>query len=179
MDQTWTARSSTKAEFMKRNLIIGTLLALTLSSSLSAQVPLTVLTDLQGHPLASPRPVEALGALRVGGGKAPTPNQSYLAKQMQTRLAACMASVVQAVSNYARVSPTAWQVPDNVLWKPVGWRVKNQHFDYRPVPGQDHNDGPYASVTFSHARWDPDLLQNQLRDEDDRAGCQSLGLRKI
>ena len=140
---------------MKRNLLIGTLLAVTLSSSLSAQVPLTVLTDLQGHPLASPRPVEALGALRVGGGNAPTPNQSYLAKQMQTRLAACMASVVQAVSNYARVSPTAWQVPDNVLWKPVGWRVKNQHFDYRPVPGQDHNDGPFASVTFSHARWDP------------------------
>ena len=130
---------------MKRNLIIGTLLAFTISSSISAQVPLTVLTDLQGHPLASPRPVEALGALRVGGGNAPTPNQSYLAKQMQTRLAACMASVVQAVS----------KLRPGIADRMAGSRTtcsgslsdgefKNQHFDYRPVPGQDHNDGPYA-----------------------------------
>ena len=140
---------------MNRHSLIGTLLAVSIACSVPAQVPLTVLTDLQGHPIAGPRPVESLGALRVGSTSAPTPNQSYLAKQMQTRLAACIASVVQEVSNYARVSPSAWQVPDNVLWKPIGWRVQNQHFDYRPVPGQDHNDGPFASVTFSHARWDP------------------------
>ena len=118
---------------MKRHLLVGTLLAVTLSCGLSSQVPLT---DLQGHALNTPRPIEALDALRVGGGSAPTPNQSYLAKQMQTRIAACIASVVQEVSNYARVSPSAWQVPDNVLWKPIGWRIQNQHFDYRPVPGQ-------------------------------------------
>ena len=74
---------------------------------------------------------------------------------MQTRMAACIASVVNELSNRARVSPRAWQVPDNVLWEPIGWRIGHQHFDYRPQPGTDHNLGPYASVTFTNARWDP------------------------
>ena len=138
---------------MKRHLLIGTLLAVSLACALSSQVPLT---DLQGQALTGPRPIEALNALRVGGGSAPTPNQSLISQsKCRTRMAACIASVVQELSNYARVSPSAWQVPDNVLWKPIGWRIQHQHFDYRPVPGKDHNDGPYASVTFSKARWDP------------------------
>ena len=141
---------------MKRNLFVSTIVAIALAVGLGgclySQAPLT---DLQGQPLAQPRPIESLGELRVGGGKAPAPNQSYLAKQMQTRLAACIASVVHELSDHARWTATAWQVPDNVLWQPIGWRIGHQHFDYRPVVGSDDHLGPYASVTFSNARWDP------------------------
>ena len=107
------------------------------------------------EPVDVARAVGSLDAFRVGGGRAPAPNQSFLAKQMQTRIAACISTVVQELSNRARVSPVPWQVPDNVLWQPIGWRIGNQHFDYRPVPGQDRASGPYASITFSNARWDP------------------------
>ena len=126
-----------------------------------------------GPPGAQGQPAAPLESFRAAPGSAPTPNQSYLAKQMQTRMAACIASVVNELSNRARVSPRAWQVPDNVLWEPIGWRIGHQHFDYRPQPGTDHNLGPYASVTFTNARWDPTYSEINVRHQADRAGRQA------
>ena len=141
---------------MKRNLLIGTLLAVTLSSSLSAQVPLTVLTDLQGHPLASPRPVESLGALRVGGGTRPD-SESILpgeananaprrvhgfrrtsGQQLRSRIADRMAGSRQRALEACRMAS-----PESAFRLSPGPRTGSQQ---RPV---------CVSVTFSHARWDP------------------------
>ena len=75
-----------------------------------------------------------------------TPNQSYLAKQMQTKLAACFAAIIAEVSGSAPYVAAAWNKPSQVLSGTAGWRKDNQQFRFW---------GHGATVTFSNARWDP------------------------
>ena len=94
--------------------------------------------------------IETLARLE---GNAPTPNESYLAKQMQTTVAACMASMIHEVSNTAWWTGGVWDRPFDVLWYPSSWRANNQKFTFRSRSGG--GPGPYATVTFSNARYDP------------------------
>ena len=82
-----------------------------------------------------------------------TPNQSYLVKQMQTRIAACLAPFIHDVSRSAWWVDRPWEKPMDVLWYPVGWRKDNQYFKFRKQAGG--GPGPFAKVTFSNVRWDP------------------------
>ena len=114
-----------------------------------------------------------LESFRAAPGSAPTPNQSYLAKQMQTRMAACIASVVNELSNRARVSPRAWQVPDNVLWEPIGWRIGHQHFDYRPAARHGSQPRPIRVGDVHQRPLGSDLFGDHVRHQADRAGRQA------
>ena len=76
-----------------------------------------------------------------------TPNQSYLAKQMQIKLAACFAAIIAEVSGSAPYVASAWNKPSQVLAGTGGWRKDNQQFRFWGGRG--------AVVTFSNARWDP------------------------
>ena len=107
----------------------------------------------QGAPTADPTLAD-LESFRQLAGDAPTPNESYLAKQMQTTIAACMASMIHEVSNRAWWASGVWGHPYDVLWYPTTWRKDKQQFTFRSHQGG--GEGPYASVTFSKARYDPE-----------------------
>ena len=97
--------------------------------------------------------IETLELQRLPGGP-PTPNQSFLAKRMQTAMAACLAALIHDVANTAAWAPGVWQTPFDVLYHTGSWRIDNQRFSYRRNPGADHHS--LATVTFSNARWDPE-----------------------
>ena len=97
--------------------------------------------------------IETLELQRLPGGP-PTPNQSYLAKQMQTTMAACASSLIHDLANTSAWVPGVWHTPFDVLYHTGGWRIDHQKFAYRRAPGSDHHS--LATITFSNARWDPD-----------------------
>ena len=97
--------------------------------------------------------IETLESQRLVGG-APTPNQSFLAKQMQTTIAACASSLIHELAGTSAWVPGVWDTPFDVLYHTGGWRIDKQKFAYRRAPGADHHS--LATITFSNARWDPD-----------------------
>ena len=86
-----------------------------------------------------------LESFRAAPGSAPTPNQSYLVKQMQTRIGAALGGVVYELSNGAPYVVSAWERPYQV-GSSSAWRIADQAFKYYENR---------ATVTFSGARWDP------------------------
>ena len=78
----------------------------------------------------------------------PTPNQSFLLKEMQTSIAACLSGVVSDISGGAPYVKAPWRNPSETLnlRQPDPWRIGNQTFRYWSE----------ATVTFSGARWDPE-----------------------
>ena len=112
------------------------------------------LTDLQGNPIDAPRGIEMLEDNRAAVGSAPMPNQSYLAKQMQGVVAACLGATYADLSAGAQSVPGAWGRVDNIVHTPTDWRISDQVYHYRgTIPGQP-STGAY--VKFSNARWDPE-----------------------
>ena len=110
--------------------------------------------DPQGGLLEGPRPAAALESMRATG-TAPTPNQSYLAKQMQEEIAFCLSGMVGELSNGAH----GGYAPRDVIHTPNDWRVDNQTIRYRgTVPGVAYTG---AYVKFSKARWDPEQSNMQ------------------
>ena len=110
------------------------------------------LYDLQGNPVDGRRPIELLA-----GASAPQPNQSYLAKQMQYRLAACICNIVNDLSGLTISIPGPWHQPWNSVVEPNDWRKNHQRFELKGWPSKkDGRWGWGAYVQFSNARWDPD-----------------------
>ena len=105
-------------------------------------------TDLQGRALAAPRPIEALAAAEL---QPPQPNQSYLVKQMQWRLSACLAPMLWELGEAAPNIPAPF-APGDAMFYPSWWRVDRQEFRFREPY---HRAGIATRLTFSNARWDP------------------------
>ena len=106
-------------------------------------------TDLQGRELAAPRPIEALATDAV---QPPQPNQSYLVKQMQWRMAACLAPMLWELGEAAPNIPAPFS-PGDAMFYPTWWRVDRQEFRFREPY---HRAGIATHLTFSNARWDPE-----------------------
>ena len=81
-----------------------------------------------------------------------TPNQSYLVKQMTSKLAACFASFLHEVNNCTEWVPAAWVKPMDVVLYPTEWRKDKMLLWFRRKAGYG---GPLNSVEFTNARWDP------------------------
>lgn len=83
-----------------------------------------------------------------------TPNQSFLVKQMQSRIAAAFACILWDFGCNAHAVKGAWDGdPNAAIWTPTGWRISDQTFHYRT--NWDKNKGK-CSVTFKNARFDPE-----------------------
>ena len=83
----------------------------------------------------------------------PTPNQSYLAKQMQWRMAAALGSVARDFGVNAKSVWGCWNgSPGKSTWYPTAWRIADQKFFYRPAWGGGSGG---AHVVFSNPRFDP------------------------
>lgn len=103
---------------------------------------------------ASPPPdlSAPLESFRAAPGSVPTPNQSFLMKQMQTTVAACMSSLIHDIANTAWWVPGVWNEPFAVLDRPNAWRVGSEVFTFKS--GENGRNG--ATVTFTTPRWDPE-----------------------
>ena len=87
-----------------------------------------------------------------------TPNQSYLVKQMQWKIAAALAVLMQDqganITTKTR-EDKAYDNPNDILWWPSGWRKDDQKFKTRLHKSVS---GYHACVIrFSNARWDSQL----------------------
>ena len=60
-----------------------------------------------------------------------TPNQSYLVKQLQWRLAAAFTAVMRDIDGNVPKVDRAWDAPEKVLWWPTRWRQTYQLFKAR------------------------------------------------
>lgn len=77
------------------------------------------------------------------------PNQSFLVKQMQGRIAAAMACVFYDLGAACSESvPLAWNNPNSVLTYSSGWRRNNQSFIL--------TGSPFPYIKFDNTRWDPE-----------------------
>ena len=81
-----------------------------------------------------------------------TPNQSFLVKQMEWRLAAAFAAVMRGLHGNVMDKWGAWANPSTTLFWPTAWRKDHQLFKARL---QYSKSGLHASmIGFSKARWD-------------------------
>ena len=79
------------------------------------------------------------------------PQQSYLVKKMEGRMAAAIGALMfdlGANVTGANLSQP-WRDPFKTCYYPVGWRIDNQHYDYRR-----HSHGVLCKMWFRNARWD-------------------------
>ena len=75
----------------------------------------------------------------------PVPNQSYLVKQMQIRMASALAVLAHDLGAYTTVG--RWDQPGSNILTPNGWRKNKQNFNLK---GED------CVISFSNVRWDPE-----------------------
>ena len=81
-----------------------------------------------------------------------TPNQSYLVKQMQWKIAAAFGIVMNDLGGNIKTSNYAYDNPGDLLRWPVFWRKENQYFK---TLLKYNKKGLHASeVSFTSARWD-------------------------
>ena len=88
---------------------------------------------------------------------ATVPNQSFLVKNMTTKMAACLAGFLHEVTDKTWWVGGAWGNPFAVLYYATGWRKNAMKFAYRRNPGD--NSGKLNSLEFNNARWDPNKSQ--------------------
>ena len=79
------------------------------------------------------------------------PNQSFLLKAMQYKVAACLSALCHVHGGYNSWMPGVWGNPNLVVWSPSGWRKDKQEFSFKPASGYAYVGG----VTFKSARFDP------------------------
>ena len=85
---------------------------------------------------------------------APIPNQSYLVKQMQFRIAALLAHGLMRDLGSNITGKSSKEVYDNpglILYYPSSWRIDDQTFSARR---SEASAEPIASIKFSNSRWD-------------------------
>ena len=81
-----------------------------------------------------------------------TPNQSFLCKHMEFRIAAALAVFLQDLGYNVASSWLAYKEnPGSSIFYPSGWRKDSQHFDVRPS-GQ--RKASTVEISFRNARWD-------------------------
>ena len=131
-----------------KKTIIFTALAAFIATASGAQT-----WTLQGDPTATPRIIETLEADRVAAPQT-NPNQSYLAKQMQAHMAACLSPMLWELS-YSGPNVRSPYPPHTAVQSPHDWRVSNQVFHYRGAFWDWRPDGSY--IKFRKARWDPEV----------------------
>ena len=103
---------------------------------------------------APPSGIETLE--RAPAGTAPTPNESYLAKQMQGVMASCMAPMIWELANGAQDVPSPWlsYKVRQAVHTPADWRTDNQVYHYRGTVSGQPSTGAY--VKFTNYRYDPE-----------------------
>ena len=82
-----------------------------------------------------------------------TPNQSYLLKQMQRSVAACLGTIMNDLgcNITGRGLHDPWKNPEATIYSPSGWRIGEQSFAFR----RHHaTTVPLSGLLFSRARWD-------------------------
>lgn len=103
-----------------------------------------------------------------------TPNQSYLVKQMQWRIAAAFSDVMRDQGANIVAGWDAEADPAKVLWWSSHWRKDNQSFKVRLAWGKPGMHSP--TVIFSNARWDsqrsdlhygPKSIDRQVNERQD------------
>ena len=87
---------------------------------------------------------------RATAAAAPTPNESYLAKQMQGVMASCMAPMIWELADGA---PNVWNRVSEAVHTPTDWRTDNQTFHYRGTVTGEPYTGAY--IRFRNYRYDP------------------------
>ena len=103
-----------------------------------------------------------------------TPNQSYLVKMMEWKLAAAFAAVMRGLGGNIHTKQGAWNDPNKVLWWPSAWRKNHQLFKARLAFSKA---GFHACmVGFANARWDgqnselnygPRSIDQKVNERDD------------
>ena len=99
-----------------------------------------------------------------------TPNQSYLVKQMQNRLASCLSSLIHELNGNTITRAHIWRSPETTLWYPTDWRIKRQRFTFRRDAGQKQHQFP--GVHFSNARWVPGATKTRYGAEQEAQNLQ-------
>ena len=104
--------------------------------------------------VAGPSDVRAVNSKFKEQEQMSTPNQSYLMKLMQWRLATAIGAILWDLGVNARQRVNSWrqQQPNDVVWWPSAWRVTDEVFHFRPNWGAGGGD---AAVTFLNPRFDP------------------------
>ena len=83
-----------------------------------------------------------------------TPNQSFLCKNMEFRIAAALAVFLQDIGFNVANSWSAYKEnPGKTFFYPVGWRKDKQNFYARPSGSRKAST---VGIIFSNARWDGD-----------------------
>ena len=85
------------------------------------------------------------------------PNQSFLVKQFQNRIAAALTALMFDLGcNVKQPRPDGWRTdPQDVLFYPTGWRKNSQKFWVRrPDKIINRSGGPVNGIEFQAARWD-------------------------
>ena len=77
-----------------------------------------------------------------------TPNESYLLKQNQRKIAASFAGFLHDIRNAVGFVTPAADNPDASLTPSGGWRINNQQFVFLP------GDTYAAQIIFDNVRWD-------------------------
>ena len=81
-----------------------------------------------------------------------TPNQSFLCKAMEFRIAAAVAVLLQDLGYNVAMHATAYKTsPGQACFYPTGWRKGNQDFDLRPSGSRKAST---VGLHFENARWD-------------------------
>ena len=81
-----------------------------------------------------------------------TPNQSYLCKNMEFKIAAALAVLLVDLGYNVHEDSDAYNTqPNNTSYWPSGWRINNQYFHLRPFGDRQW---PTVDLIFKNARWD-------------------------
>ena len=87
----------------------------------------------------------------------PTPNQSFLTREIEYKVAACMAAMLHDQGAPIDSMPGVWRNPNLAVFAPTGWRKDAQalYFKRNQRPGRG-----LASITFSNVRFSSDSTLN-------------------
>ena len=81
-----------------------------------------------------------------------TPNQSFLCKAMEFRIAAAVAVLLQDLGYNVAIHGAAYKgSPGEACFYPTGWRKGSQHFALRPAGSRKAST---VAIHFQNARWD-------------------------
>ena len=83
---------------------------------------------------------------------APIPNQSYLVKQIENKMAACLAALIHDLGAPNVWLPSAWNNAGSLIHTPVHWRKDSQVFSAILYPGHGSN---HPEIQFSNVRLPP------------------------
>ena len=93
---------------------------------------------------------------------APIPNQSYLVKQIENKMAACLAALISRPWGSQRVASKRVEQCRILIHTPVHWRKDSQVFSAILYPGHGSN---HPEIQFSNVRLPPGSGFHRIRPE--------------